>query len=412
MNATISKKVSKPLLPLVSLLSLTLSTHLFAQEDECGISPVNPTSGNVQELKTALQNATNTGEPVVISGTYIIDEPIVVYVRNDLIIDAYSAHFEAAEGLNGDMFSLDVVKGKSNQCKKPSEGNASVEWRGGTFEFSKALNSTTVPIQSRVPDSRQGTQSTADAISIRGAYKDGPQLIDYALVEDVIMRGTIGENKTLFDAGGDSGVFMGSIKKGEVKNSEFFGIRDAAIYVSANNFDSAMRSEYILTGNVMKRVYDGISSKRGADAIVMRDNEITDSIVALSIKENIEGRLASFITIDNNTIDRSVRAILLENTRNSQITNNTIRNLGGDVANISNPLSGGGKYRGVTFEGLSGDDNVVSDNKFQGDTSSSQSKIANIIAVSSTALRGEENADIIRKNNTYNSAIGVRFVNE
>jgi hypothetical protein len=32
-------------------------------------------------------------------------------------------------------------------------------------------------------------------------------------VEDVIMRGTIGENKTLFDAGGDSGVFMSSVKK-------------------------------------------------------------------------------------------------------------------------------------------------------------------------------------------------------
>jgi hypothetical protein len=82
------------------------------------------------------------------------------------------------------------------------------------------------------------------------------------------------------------------------------------------------------------------------------------------------------------------------------------------VANVSNPLSGGGKYRGVIFEGLSGDENVVSDNKLQGDINVSEAKKQNIIAVSSTALRDKENADIVRKNNTYNSAVGVRFINE
>ncbi len=135
MSATITRKVCKPLLSLVSMLSpiilnLTLSTHLSAQEDECNIPPINPTSGNVEELKLALQRATNTGEPVTISGVYIIDEPILIVVRNNLIIDAYSAHFEAAEGLNGDRFSLDVVKNQSDKCKKPREDELKVEWRG------------------------------------------------------------------------------------------------------------------------------------------------------------------------------------------------------------------------------------------------------------------------------------------
>lgn len=370
-------------------LSFGLSGNATATENSCTANPFNPASGDVAGLVQALQRATNTGQAVTITGTFTIDEPIKIVVRRDLTVDATGASFRAAEGLNGDMFSLDVVETSSDTCRYSDGRNANVTWTGGNFEFSKALNSTTVPIQSRVPASRQGTEATADALSIRGAWNNGPQRIDNAIVNNVLMRGTIGAGKTAFDAGGDSGVFMSSVKRGEVNNSQFYGIRDAAIYVSANNSDATMRSEFHLVNNIIKRVYDGISSKRGADGIVMRLNYVEDSAVALSIKENISGRLASNITIDENQIVRSVRGILLENTRNTRVTNNTLRSLGGLVAGSESPLGGGGKYRGVIFEGLGGTDNELIDNTFNGDGSTAARQAKTVIAVSNTSLNGK-----------------------
>ncbi|MDC9526806.1 right-handed parallel beta-helix repeat-containing protein [Pseudoalteromonas sp. Angola-30] len=389
-------------------LALSATSGLAqAVQNSCSKKPFNPASGNYSQLVEALQRATNTGVPVTITGDFTISKPITIVVRKDLTVNASGATFTSATGLDGDMFSIDAVKSASDQCRYSNKRNANVSWKGGYFEFSKSDNSAVVPIQSLVPPSRQGVQKTGDALSIRGAWTNGPQRIDNALVDGVLMRGTLGSDKVFSDAGGDSGVFISSVKRGEVRNSEFYGIRDAGIYVSANGQNANMRSEYHLINNVIKRAFDGISSKRGADGIVMRGNEIVDTAVGLSIKQNLPGRVASNITIENNEINRSVRAILLENTRNSKVNNNAIVNLGGKVAGSESALGGGGKYRGVTFENLDGTLNQMKNNNFSADGSTSQRRNKTVIALSKHG-----NAPISITGNTYNSYIDIRSVNE
>lgn len=404
----VKKKRWQSLILLSAVFGLKSYASTAITENSCTASPVDPPSGDVAMLQRELQRATNTGESVTITGAFTISSPIRIAIRRDLTVDASGASFTATSDLDGDMFSLDVVRNLSDDCAYSDGRLANVTWSGGSFQFTDAKNSGTVPIQSRVPADRQGLQSTADALSIRGEV-DGEQRIDVATVENVLMRGTTGANQNFDDAGGDSGVFMSSIKHGIVKNSEFYGIRDAAIYVSANNTSSTLRSQYTITGNTIRRVFDGISSKRGADGIVVKDNTVTDSVVGISIKENRSGRLASNITFEDNTIIRSVRAILLENARNVRVNNNTISEMGGIVAGSNNPLGGNGRYRGVVLDGLSGTDNEVNGNKFEGINDPDNEK--ETVAVSSTVRNGVPNAEFERTNNTYTN-IDQRLRNE
>jgi hypothetical protein len=329
-----------------------------------------------------------------------------------LTVNATGATFIAADGLDGDLFSLDIIKDRSDVCRYSDRRNANVKWTGGTFDISKADNSTTVPIQGRVPASRQGTASTTDALSVRAAYRNGPQRIDTVEIDGITVEGIASSGQDFDEAGGDSGVFISSPNHGIVKNSKFTGIRDAAIYVSANDQDASMFSRFTVTDNVISKVYDGISSKRGADRIVMTGNKVTDAVVGLSIKENRAGRLASNITFDDNEITRSVRYILLENTRNVQITNNEMKGMGGKVGGEEGALGGNGAYRGVVLDGLGGTNNRISGNRFEGDGSTQKRRDKTIIAVSNTTRNGNPNAAVTRTNNTYNQHVDERIRNE
>lgn len=394
----------------VVALNFGISSQVMAQT--CTTSPSNPPSGNERALRNALQRATNTGQKVTITGTFTITSPMLITIRRDLTVDAKGATFIAANGLDGDLISLDIVKDRSDVCRYSDGRNANVKWTGGKFNISKADNSTTVPIQGRVPANRQGTASTTDALSVRAAYRNGPQRIDTVEIDGVNIEGIERNGQNFDEAGGDSGVFISSPKHGIVKNSVFKGIRDAAIYVSANDQDASMRSQFTLTDNVISKVYDGISSKRGADDITMTGNEVTDAVVGLSIKENRPGRLASKITIDDNEIMRSVRYILLENSRDVQITNNKMRGMGGKVGGEEGALGGNGAYRGVTLDGLGGTNNRVSGNRFEGDGSTQKRRDKTIIAVSNTTRNGNPNAAVTRTNNTYNQHVDERLRNE
>lgn len=411
MNANKPATLIKSLVIVAATLGFNATANTQIIENSCTASPVNPPSGNVSRLTRELQRATNTGQSVTITGSFTISSPITIAIRKDLTVDASGASFTAAEGLDGDMISLDIIVGESDKCPYSDGRMANVSWTGGSFQFTDAMNSTTVPIQSRVPSERQGLEPTGDALSIRGARRNGSNTVDadqrinVATVDDVLMRGTTGSGQNFDDAGGDSGVFMSSVKHGIVKNSEFYGIRDAAIYVSANNDISSMRSRFTLTDNIIRRVFDGISSKRGADQIVMRGNDITDSAVAMSIKENKAGRLASNITIEDNTVIRSVRSILLENSRNVKVNDNDILELGGMVAGSNSPLGGNGRYRGIIMDGLSGTSNEAKGNKFEAISSKET------VAFSNTKRGNVDNVSFTRTNNTY-SNIDQRFRNE
>jgi hypothetical protein len=166
-----------------------------------------------------------------------------------------------------------------------------------------------------------------------------------------------------------------------------------------------MRSQFTVTDNIIKRVFDGVSSKRGADQIVMERNEVTDSAVALSIKENQAGRVASNIKINDNTIIRSVRSILLENARNVEVNDNDILELGGTVAGSDSPLGGNGRYRGIIMDGLSGTTNEANGNNFEGISTQTT------VAFSNTKRGDNDNVSFTRTNNDYTN-IDERFRNE
>ena len=80
---------------------------------DCSSKPANP-NGKTSKLQNALQQATNTGKPLRLTGTYYIGSDqdasdgktilkgITVTLRKDLIVDATGARFIAKADLDGD----------------------------------------------------------------------------------------------------------------------------------------------------------------------------------------------------------------------------------------------------------------------------------------------------------------------
>ena len=134
---------------------------------DCSSNPVNP-NGNASKLQDALQQATNTGKPLRLTGTYWISSDTKVYLKKDLIVDATGAKFIGTSNLDGDLFSFDNHTTKSSECNSGGV-LANFTWTGGEFDMSRAKVSKVVPITSKTPEGREGTAYTADALSIRAA---------------------------------------------------------------------------------------------------------------------------------------------------------------------------------------------------------------------------------------------------
>ncbi|WP_112479726.1 hypothetical protein [Vibrio variabilis] len=183
---------------ILPFLILALVSSAAAAED-CTSAPINP-KGDTSKLQTALQQATNTGSELVLTGTYYISQDTKVYLRNDLKVDASEARFIATEQLDGDMFSFDTHASKSDEC-----GGAGVlanfDWIGGTFNMSKAKVSTVVPLRYKTPAGREGTKQTADALSIRGATSSGKSKLNELLIENIVFIGTENDTDPYYLAG-------------------------------------------------------------------------------------------------------------------------------------------------------------------------------------------------------------------
>lgn len=370
----------------------------MSTKSTCDSLPFDP-QGDSKYLQAALQNATNTGKQVTLSGTYYISKDLKIFLRKNLLVDARRAKFIATDKLDGDMFSLDAHASKSQQCGAKSMMN--IIWIGGEFNMAEAKVSQVVPIRKLTPKGRTGTKRTGDALSIR-SHNKGLNKINHVKVQGIKVIGTKNDTDPYYLAGGDSGILMAGPKSAELIGNEFYGIRDAAIYASAAGDTGEIGDDYIISNNIVERAYDALTCKRGADRVIMKNNKINDVAVGLSIKQVFPGRQAHDVEMSNNIISNAARAISLERVKNVKLTNNTITEIGGVVANNPQPTNARGKhYEAIGLDGNQGNI-VIENNTFAGVTGEREGQ-TNTYGIVARNWDGIETTQYSEKNNTFSN---------
>ncbi|WP_394171857.1 right-handed parallel beta-helix repeat-containing protein [Thalassotalea litorea] len=373
------------------------ANRVFAAD--CNSVPANP-NGDTNKLRDALQQATNTGLPLEISGTYYIDTDLKVYLKKDLIVDAAGAKFIATSSLDGDMFSFDAHNSKSDECDSAAI-LVDLDWQGGDFNMAEAKVSTVVPIRYRTPAGREGTKATADALSIRGVKANGDNKLNDVKIENIVFTGTKNTTDAFDRAGGDSGILLIGGLKVDIKNNRFYGVRDAAIYVSAGGVNGEFGDHFTIHNNYVERAYDGITSKRGADNIKMLNNTMQDVVVGLSIKRVYDGWTSTNVTISNNHITAAVRPVSVERANNVTIEHNQILALGAEVANQSTAINKyGDHYEGIALNGVQGS-NTIRYNTISGITGSSREGITTTYGIVTRFEDGRETTGVTITDNTF-----------
>lgn len=321
-------------------------------------------------LESAMQDATNRGVTLTIApGTYIInralspdganrstvDSGVRVKLRKSFTVNASGATFDVGDRMAGDVFSIDTDSSSFSSSSCGGSAKANVTWSGGSFDMRDMRVSTSVPLNSITTDNRSSPLATADGISIRGAADVNNTRTQKLGVVTISGVSVDSSNGSWREAGGDSGVFVSAATQADITNSTFDGIRDAAIYLSADDRNSSFGRNYTVSGLTITNSYDGITSKRGADNITYTGNTITDTVVPLSIKAIRSDLYATNVTITNNTLRRCVRCILLENGSDATVDGNRLYNVGDPVAGDNRPVnSRGQQYEGIAFEGFRG----------------------------------------------------------
>ncbi len=395
-------KTTKTIICTCTALALAISASVHAtRNDNCSGTPTNPQGGDSRDLESALQHATNTGRPLRLSGTYRLSRPVMVFIRNDLNIDASSATFIATRSLDGDMISIDANTRLGTTCGPRQV--VDIEWDGGNFDMSDARVSTVVPIASLTPSANQGVSSTADALSVRGTPNSGSTLssVSNVNISNATFNGTDSNTAPYFEAGGDSAIFVNGVLSADINNNTFAGIRDAAIYLSTDS-DGVNGDNYRASGNTIRRAYDGITVKRGADNIVITGNTLNDVVVGISTKNVIDGVIHSNVRIRNNTITTTSRGMLIEHGNNVDIENNTINNLGAANGGSNSPsnASARGIYDGIALEGTS---NVrITGNTIAGVTSTSRQNNTTTWGIVRGAFENRrETTEFSQRDNTF-----------
>ncbi|WP_269520509.1 right-handed parallel beta-helix repeat-containing protein [Alteromonas sp. BMJM2] len=398
----------------------TCSTILWAGHGlaaDCSSTPANP-NGKASKLQDALQQATNTGRPIRLSGTYYIGtdknandgktilKGVNITLRKNLIVDATGARFIAKADLDGDLFSFDT-KNNDNVCNNRNQ-KANFEWTGGEFDMSRAKVSTVVPITRLTPNGREGLDKTADALSIRGVVNStNYHKLNELLIERITFIGTRGNSDPFYEAGGDSGILMTGALKATIRYNSFYGVRDAAVYLSAGGDKGQFGDYFTIHDNYVERAFDGFTSKRGADNIVMRNNILKDVVVGLSTKSVYQGWQATNVKILDNTIDNAMRAISLETTNNVKVEDNEINALGDIVADQSSATKANfnaysDAFEGISLNGVKGN-NTIKNNKIRGVNAGSREKLTTTWGIVHRSYEGRNTENIIKSNNTFSN---------
>lgn len=289
--------------------------------------------GTRNDLNTALQLATDTGMKLFVDGTFHVGSQISVTLRNKVDVDANGATFHGTSGLDGDMFRFSAT-GASSSCSKANDNNR-LKWNYGRFYMRNAPVAKVSPeATTRLGGQRASTKSTGDALSVR-AHTGGANRLEQIDITNITFYGTQDSGRDYRYAGGDSGILLSGGDKANLRFNKFYGVRDAAIYSTADNDNGTLGDRFNMSDNIIEFAFDGVTSKRGADNINMNRNQIKDTVVAVSTKLGRTGLtwVATNVTADDNTIERTVRGMSFEYTDNVKLRRNTFNSFGANLRN-------------------------------------------------------------------------------
>lgn len=328
--------------------------------------------GNTWQLLQSLKMATDTGRPLTIEGTYTINSTREVKLRNRLSVTAKNAKFIGSSSLDGDLFAF-KTDSNSHDCSDDSS-NQQFVWNGGEINMSAAKVSTVVPGRERLGGNAQGTSSTADGISVR-SHQGGKIHVQNLTIRNVEFYGTKHRGQDYRYAGGDSGFLLSGPGSTDIENNKFYGVRDAAVYISADNDNGSLGDHFRAKFNYVEHAFDAITSKRGADNLNFSNNTVKDTVVGISTKL---GRsdvrwVATNVKVHDNDLTRTIRGVSLEFANNIDIRNNNFYSFGGSIQNTHDNVTvsarknsrDSGIYEGISLNGTQGT-NKIENNSFNG----------------------------------------------
>ncbi|MEO0891597.1 MAG: calcium-binding protein [Pseudomonadota bacterium] len=267
------------------------------------------------------------GEIEIPAGVWDFDSTVHVLMTESVDVTAHPDAVFRSNGIDGDLFRFRV--------NAQSPDNLTLTWDGGTFDITDQLNSQVVPyVRLGAPIGEQGSSATADALSIRGIFQDRAadtstvKIANVSISNVSVVASAPGEDWTT--AGGDSGIFI-QAGAATVEDSYFRGIRDSAIYLSADGLFNDVGGNYTVRNVTVEGSLMGISVKRGADDIVIEGNTIIDTAVGVVVDETRAapegGALSSDIVIEGNSFARAWLAIRLGDAENVTVSGNTFTDL-------------------------------------------------------------------------------------
>lgn len=328
--------------------------------------------GSSWQLSQSLKMATDTGRPLTIEGTYNVNTTRTVQLRNRLSVTATNATFVGTSSLDGDLFAF-KADGTSNSCANDTDNQRFI-WNGGKIDMSAAKVSTVIPGNERLGGNAQGTSSTADGISVR-AHSGGQIHVDNITIRNVEFYGTKHRGQDYRYAGGDSAFLLSGPGSTDIENNDFYGVRDAAVYISADNDNGTLGDHFRAKLNYVEHAYDGITSKRGADNLNFSDNTIKDTVVGISTKlgRSTLRWVATNVKVHDNDFTRVIRGISLEFANNIDLQDNNFYSFGAAIQNThdnvivsaSKNSRESGVYEGISLNGTQGT-NKIENNSFNG----------------------------------------------
>lgn len=259
-------------------------------------------------------------------GVWDFSSSVNVSLRRSLDVTATNAVFKS-NGIDGDLFRFFVTA--------TAPDDLSVQWAGGTFDVTDQQNSRVIPyIKQGAPVKNMGERNTADALSIRGTHEDRETQASTLKIEAVsisnvnVVATDPGENwKT---AGGDSGIFI-IAGSAVIQDSYFRGLRDDAIYLSADGNLNQIGGNYVVDNVTIEGSVKAIAVQRGADNVVIKNSRLLHNEIGIVIDGTDDNSpkdvVSRNIFIANNEIMGAWLGVRLSDVDNISITGNRIGDL-------------------------------------------------------------------------------------
>lgn len=297
----------------------------FVSADSLRSLEARPNDG--RDDSAAFQKLLTAGGKIDVGpGVWDFYETVTVKISNDIQVKADGAIFKS-HGIDGDLFRF--------VSNKKTPDNTTLSWHGGRFDISDQKNSRVIPyVDQGAPVKDVGTRNTADALSINGAYKNkstGQSTIKLRHVSirdvEIIANSTDADWQT---SGGDSGIFLVA-DSAEITSSYFRGLRDVAIYLSADGLFNGLGGNYVVDNVKIEKSVKGVSVQRGASNVSIRNSTFYDTPIAIIVDgtddDSKKDVISKNIDISGNFIQGSWLGVRLSDVRGASIADNTITDM-------------------------------------------------------------------------------------